>query len=504
MELWIANDFSGVQKGTKENPYSVRTAAEYDALLTSFLYDEDHWFRRGLELHFGDGDFYTAGCYEFGTQAIRDRPRIGPDWKVYGSGHTTINLDPTAVTDSYLTDAPLRIFSSAGTWQQYLWWGREQEWVDLPPEEVWRQLSVKQIVRDIHFNLNYSKFIDRWKAFNLKFSPSAGLLQGHGPAWENAHVSDFGAYHILDAQGKPVPGAEAFPLALAGAVDGYDRNKIAKLDPTKYIFDANFSKAGSAHHTGCTFDKFNEADSNDQVSMCTIVASIGQPGASALTADDGSAYIHHFRKWSYQTHNPLSDFSNTKADRNQLQGFTLYQVLGGEIAYNGGANIQAGAYQDFYKTYNVDVHDNAWKEVLRGVCFLLSPTGPDDLHFESKGHTVRRNNITLLSSDADWHAGVLLWNFPYDKPNTRLLGDITIGGKGEENDISVVGRIGAGNRAVKAVGVTGLTIGANKLDKRYSKPFEITESTNVVQPKRPNIFRRLGAFITRNPRLTWS
>jgi hypothetical protein len=70
MELWIANDFSGVQKGTKENPYSVRTAAEYDALLTSFLYDENHWFRRGLELHFGDGDFYTAGCYEFGTQAI--------------------------------------------------------------------------------------------------------------------------------------------------------------------------------------------------------------------------------------------------------------------------------------------------------------------------------------------------------------------------------------------------------------------------------------------------
>src|SRR4051812_1580907 len=120
-EIYIVNDFSGIQKGTKDNPYSVTTAAEWDKLITSFLYDENNFFRRGLELHIGDGDFYTAGCYEFGGMATKDRPRIGPDWKVYGSGSTRINLDPTAIPDSYLTDAPLRIFSSACTWQQYLW-----------------------------------------------------------------------------------------------------------------------------------------------------------------------------------------------------------------------------------------------------------------------------------------------------------------------------------------------------------------------------------------------
>src|SRR4051812_28214966 len=158
MELWIANDFSGVQQGTKDNPYSVKTAAEWDTLLSSLLYDEHNMFRRGLELHIGSGDFYTAGSYEFGVLCTKERPRLGPDWKVYGTGETRINLDPTAVPDSYLSDAPLRIFNSACTWQQYLWFGRDQEWIDLPPEEVWNQLSVGQLVKDVTLNLNYSKF----------------------------------------------------------------------------------------------------------------------------------------------------------------------------------------------------------------------------------------------------------------------------------------------------------------------------------------------------------
>lgn len=460
MELWIVNDFKGVQQGTKDNPYSVATAAEWDTLLASLLFDEQHMFRRGLELHIGNGEFYTAGTYEFGDAAGPNRPRVGPDWKIYGSGETRINLDPTAITDDYIGGWPLRVFTSACTWQQYLWWGREQEWIDLPAEEVWRQLSVGMLVKDLTINLNYSKLISRWQAKGIKFCPSGGLLQGHGPAWENVAVEDFGAWHPVDDAGKLAgPPAEAFPLSLAGAVDIFDRNKIAKLDPSKYIFDSQLPKEKAAHHTGCRFDKYNEVTSNDQVSLCVISGSIGQKDAPAVGDYEQSKfeYSHTLRAWAYQTNNPMSDFSYTRADRNQLQGFTIYQTLGGEVAHNGGSNMNAAYYSDFFVSSNIDVHDNDWKRVLRGAAWFLSPVGPDVEHFTSRGHKFRNNKVTLLPvpNGAEWNGAVMLQNFGERAP-WRFIGDFTV----EGNYVRLAEGPGQGY-AINAVKIDGLTIGKN-------------------------------------------
>jgi hypothetical protein len=490
VDLWIVNDFTGVQSGTQSNPYSVTTAQEYDTLIASLLYDENGWFRRGLNLNFGDGDFFTAGVYEWGYLATPKNPRLGPDWQVRGSGHTTLNLDPNSIPDENINDWPLHLFLGASQWMQYLWTpGREQAWIDLTPEDLWSTLSNRQLVKDITLNFNYSKLIDRWRAHGKALKISGGLLQGHGGAFEDVTVRDFGAYHVVDQDGKIVgAGAESFPLIIAGAVDGFDRNKLARLDPAKYIFDSHLPKEQCAHHTGCKFEQFNEADSNDQVSLCVITTSIGQPSLPATSAgDDTAPYVHHLRKWAYQTHNPIGDFPNARADRNQLQAFTIYQTLAAEVAYNGGSNMQAGYYSDFYVSANVDVHDNDWKRVIRGGVWLLSPVGPDYAHFTSRGHSFRRNKITLLPlpNGAEWNGGVLLIKFDAEGA-TRVLTDITIG---DDNQISMAEGVGQGY-AINATNADHLTIGKNNFGKL---PIRLTNCTNVKKPL--NWFQKILKFL---------
>jgi hypothetical protein len=493
-EIFIVNDFSGVQKGTKDNPYSVKTASEFDGLLASQLYDENKWFRPGLLLNIGDGEFLTGGCYEWGPFATIDRPRLGPDWQVRGTGSSTISLDPNAISDAMVNDWPLHALMSASQWMQYLWQGRDLEWAALTPEQFWANISRKQLVRDITFNLNYSKFIDRWIAFGKALKLSGGILQGHGGAYENVHVKDFGAHYVVGEDGQRVGlGAEAFPLMIAGGVDGFDRNKISRL-PSSYQFDSDLPDIECAHHTGCSFSEFSDADSNDQVSLCIISGSIGQPSLPPLSAGDATApYVHHLRRFAYQQHNPIGDFPNSLATRNQIQAFTIYQAARADVSFNSAKNIQCGSYADFYKSQNVDVHDNEFLRVLRGVAFLLSPTGTDAEHFTSLGHKVRRNKITQISCDSDGHAAILLWKFDAEGPD-RYLGDITIGGKGEENDISIEGPAGKANIAIKAIGVDKLTIGQNKIDPRYGRGQQVLEHCTNVVVTRDSFWQKLINF----------
>jgi hypothetical protein len=495
-EAYIVNDYIGVQKGTKDQPFSPKSAIEYDTLIASLLRDENGVIRRQFDLHYGSGTFLSWGCYEFGNLATAERPRFGPEWQAFGS-ETVLALDPN-LPDSYMGEWPLHVLCSTAIWQDYLWRGREQEWIDLPPEEAWKLLPRRQLITGITFDLSYSKFIDRWKAAGLKLCLSGGILGGHGPAYEKVKVRNFGAHHVVDADGKIVgPGAEAFPLPLAGAVDGFDRNKIARLIPKEmaqmkpseiaqldppfpYIFDADLTDDQCAHHTECEFEDYC-TDSNDQVSMCVISASIGQPDVHPLSAgDETSPFVHTWRRWSYQRHNPLGTFPNTNANQNQLQGFTMYQSLASENAFNGGSNMQAGYYSDFYKSGPVHVHDNEWLRVIRGVCWLLSPSGPDAEHFTSDGHKATRNKITLLTCDAAWHGAFLLWQF--GRGPGRRLSDITIGGVGQENTVMMCDpRAPAliGNTAVRGRSVDKLIIDRNNFEERLS-PIDLVDCPDAV------------------------
>lgn len=85
-DVYIVDGSTALQLGTKENPYSVRGAAEFDALL-AFLRPTDD-----LALHFA-GMFKTAGVYRWGQYASRN---LGRGWTV--DGDAEIALDPDAIT----------------------------------------------------------------------------------------------------------------------------------------------------------------------------------------------------------------------------------------------------------------------------------------------------------------------------------------------------------------------------------------------------------------------
>jgi len=86
-DVYVVDGFTGLQLGTKANPYSVRGAAEFDALL-AFLLNQDN-----LAVHFA-GSFATRGVYRWGQFAGRN---LGKNWTVDGGAEITI--DPNSVTD---------------------------------------------------------------------------------------------------------------------------------------------------------------------------------------------------------------------------------------------------------------------------------------------------------------------------------------------------------------------------------------------------------------------
>lgn len=496
-EVFIVNDFSGVQKGTKDNPYSVRTAGEYDGLIASLRLDENGAYRRFLLINLGAGEFLTGGCYQYGPFSTPERPRLGRNWQIVGTGpSTTISLDPNAIPDEQVNDWPMHLMCSASQWMEYLWTGREAEWAALAPEQLWANLPEGQLIRDLTVNLNYTKLIDRWIAFEKALKLSGGILQGHGGSYENVTVRNFGAYHVVDADGKVVGGtAEAFPLVTVGCMDGFDRNILAKLPPS-YVFDGHLPDAKCAHMTGCQFFDYSDADSNDQVSLNLVLGSKGQPSLSAFSAgDETSPFVHHYRKFAYQQHNLIQLPDTNSALKNQVQAFTMYQTLRADCSFNKGTNIHTGYYSDWDRSFNVDIHDNEFLRVLRGAAFLLSPVGPDNEHFASTGHKVRRNTISQVGTASEWHAGVLLWQF--DNGTVRDLSNITIGGKGEENTFSIDGPAGGANIAIKAVGVNKLTVGENHYDSRYGKSELVTIGCQNVITTKISFWRKIGNFFKR-------
>lgn len=100
-DVYIVDGFTGSQEGTKENPYSVRGASEFDALMR-FLRPTD-----SLAVHY-EGRFKTAGVYRWGQYASRN---LGAGWTIDGAAE--IELDPDAV--SIMDGQPLYCLAGPAT-----------------------------------------------------------------------------------------------------------------------------------------------------------------------------------------------------------------------------------------------------------------------------------------------------------------------------------------------------------------------------------------------------
>jgi hypothetical protein len=140
---------TGAQLGTKENPYSVRGASEFDALL-AFLAPQD-----ALAVHL-DGRFKTKGVYRWGQYASRN---LGKGWAV--DGDAELAIDPAAIAD-----------------------------VDSQP--LYCLAGPAQFVGGITTIGNHSFLADRWKAGGATLRTGAVLLEGDG-AIERVTMRNFGA-----------------------------------------------------------------------------------------------------------------------------------------------------------------------------------------------------------------------------------------------------------------------------------------------------------------------
>lgn len=145
-DVYIVDGFTGLQLGTKENPYSVRGASEFDALL-QFLCAQ-----ASLAVH-KTGRFKTKGVYRWGQYASRN---LGKDWTV--DGDAEVSLDPDAITD-----------------------------VDSQP--LYCLAGPAHLASGIRTIGNHSVLADRWKG---TLRTGGVLLEGDG-AIDGVTFSDFGS-----------------------------------------------------------------------------------------------------------------------------------------------------------------------------------------------------------------------------------------------------------------------------------------------------------------------
>jgi hypothetical protein len=148
-DVHIVDSFSGLQLGTRDNPYSARSTLEFDGLMRLLQSDDS------LALHL-TGRFGTKGVYRWGQYASRN---LGRDWTV--DGEAELSLDPSAIADVdgqplYCLAGPARSVTGIGTIG------------------------------------NHSRLADRWKSRGQSLRTGAVLIEGDGSI-DDVTLSDFGS-----------------------------------------------------------------------------------------------------------------------------------------------------------------------------------------------------------------------------------------------------------------------------------------------------------------------
>lgn len=354
-DLYVVNQFSGAQYGTKDNPMVARSAQDFDALMKAVEHRDD------IEVHL-TGEFKTRGAYEWGPFADLGW-RAGKHWTFDGDGELAI--DPSAIDDLEIDDAPLHVICTS---EQLVF----PETSDVTPEEVWDDLPRGQAVRGLTLRGNHSALADRWKARGKMLRTSGVILQGNEAAIENVRLLNFGA---LKGEGRALS-AESFPAIIVGAMGAPDRDKIAQLDPATHRFDDGV--AVPSHITGCTFDEFDSSCSDDQVTVFMVMGSIGEPRGW-----NTGGWLQTMRADCFEENNTV-----IASGVNLVQGFTIYQSLKGRVRVNKTRGVNVSVYGDFYSNKGVQILENDFEARSHGVQLLLSPSGPCPEQFSHEDYVI--------------------------------------------------------------------------------------------------------------------
>lgn len=330
-----------------------RDGARFDALMRGHASDDD------LHVSLADGIYYTAGTRQWLESGSGFR--MGRHWTFDLSPGAIVRWDVDAVPDEEIDDVPRHLFLS--TEARLL-----PDADKLDPQDVWDLLPRGQAVRGGTLDLQYTKAVERWRKAGKKLSIGGVLLSGHQAVIET-HVTNYGAW-----------GCENFPLVITGAIGQPDRDAIAKVDPEKYVLDADLPDEKCSHITNCLADGYVPEESNDQVTVRMIVGNMGErnPGE----------WVQHKRAFAYQRG------SRTIASgENLVQAHTIYQSLRGSIDHNYSSGARVGVYGDFYSSKGLSIELNEFLGCDHGVAFLLSPTGPGHEQYSHEDHTIGLNRI---------------------------------------------------------------------------------------------------------------
>lgn len=398
------------------------------------------------------------GLDDFIAGVVRDSP--GP-WTIHAPGHWltvpglewgaaswrlpsgcqldfhdgVLEVDVKHVPDSWLAqNVPLHMIPTQIAWAGVL-----------RGADAWAAVPRDQAVRNVQLIANHSELAERAASLGVALRIVGGALQGHNAKWDNIHLTDFGAW-----------GYETLVLVITGALNGYDRYALSTVDRA-HMFDE--APADQSSITNITADGFVTAKSNAQVSHAMIVGAL----CNDKLRDDGVwGEVGNYSQL-YRRAPVIDNFEGIVRDDpmakvNQCQGATIYQCHYGEIRNCKTNGYRAGAYHDYYTTFDLDIHHNDF-EALRPVAALLSPTAKDAEaaadQFAMYGLQVRSNQLRCLPTDETGHGGVLLQRDRIG--GTRAIIDVNV----NDNDFSIVGKAGYANVAINADGVTGLNVTDN-------------------------------------------
>lgn len=345
-----------------------QSAEEFDRLMRA------NFDKQQLAVHLDGGTFYTQGTREWDdSNDVNENPgfRI-KDWTFDSQSGAVLSWDFTRVVPTSVPIALIRTSTMR---------------FDLPrlnlhtPEEIWQGRHRGQLVRDLTFDLQFSKAQPIWAAAGLHLRIGATALGGHQFATERCRLRDWGAWNY-----------EAFPLYGQGAYDLYDRNAIAVLDPTTHIYDDGVTELECSHITDCVAEEVDETLSNDQVTVRYIGGSMGNPVPGDLTN-----WVQTPRAYEYQRGNK----SYAKGE-NKFQAHTIYNSLRGDIDHNFSQGFAVGVYGDTCKNKGLHIWLNEFLGCdYAGIKFPLSPgdvtTGKFAEQFSHEDYDIGLNKVTSRS-----------------------------------------------------------------------------------------------------------
>lgn len=407
MDIYIAPTANNEELGTAEQPYAANSTGRFEELMRQHA-------QRGNHVHIAAGHYKTGPTGQWNRKPGRGFTING---EVTLASEAVVELDVDAFTPEDITAEPKHMFIGQGVWDDPD--RSPDEFSAMTPEAVFDALPRGQKFRGGTLIGNHSKLMPLHKAAGCSYSPGAVLLNGHNTAIEGTRLVDFGAY-----RNDPNIGAEAFPLVLSIATSGFDQNKLAQLDMTKYMVDV---EGEPSHIINTKFDGYNPAFSNEQVTVRMIVGSFGEPGGFGT-----GNWQYMWRRDCYQENNTTGS-AEYPIGPGLVQAHTNYLAKSGRVRGNKSYGADVLYYGDYLQTERQLIDLNEAYNCRTGIALLLSPGPPTMLarNFYHKDYTLGLNKIESRDAQVLIRTLVAEWEIECKKAgqsteNSRFITGIKV------------------------------------------------------------------------------